>query len=179
MGSRVETRETPHFRVRAAGALRQLPGCPQRSVSALGPERLEALCRGECYNPSDERKRITRIEIVRIRPQRERDEPLDSLIDDPWRVFPCAGDSEGCVAEFEDPEFGSARRDALYCARAIEEASPTVNGAQLRCQRDEAGACVKVEPCYGDPRTPYQDDCLAPAEGRAWSSPICVDFAGS
>jgi hypothetical protein len=54
-----------------------------------------------------------------------------------------------------------------------------VNGAQLRCQFDEAGACRSVSPCYADPRTEYEDDCLAEGEERAWSSPIYVDFAAS
>ena len=35
-------------------------------LSALSPERMAKLCHNECDNPSDERKLITRIEVVRI-----------------------------------------------------------------------------------------------------------------
>jgi hypothetical protein len=80
MGSQAVLSGVPRFRVRAVGAFRQKPGCPEHSVSALSPARLHHLCRGECYNPSDERKAITRIEVVRIRPQMGRDEPIADLI---------------------------------------------------------------------------------------------------
>jgi hypothetical protein len=49
-----------------------------------------------------------------------------------------------------------------------------INAANVRCEYDESGACIAVNPCYGDYRTSREDDCLAPAEQRAWSSPIFV-----
>jgi hypothetical protein len=153
----------------------QKPGCPEFSTQALDAARIEHLCMGECYNPSDERKAITRIEIVRIRPQATPDEPVAGRIEDPWKVIPCEPSQAGCVVHFEDPEFATAARDAVYYARAIEAPSPAVNAANLRCEYDAAGNCVKVNPCYGDYRTPKSDDCLATTEERAWSSPIYVD----
>jgi len=118
---------------------------------------------------------ITRIEVVRIRPQIEPHEPIEGRIEDPWRVFPCEPSQAGCVVQFEDPEFATAARPATYYVRAIEGATPTVNAANLRCETDASGRCVKVNPCYGDYRTPASDDCLADSEERAWSSPIYVD----
>ena len=172
MGSEATLAEAPRFRVRAVGALEQKPGCPEHSLHALGAARIAALCRGECYNPGDERHRITRIEVVRIRPQGRPEEPVRGLIEDPWRRFECPSDPVGCAVEFEDPEFVSGGRDVVYYVRAIQEPTPAVNAGALRCTYDAQGACVKVNPCYGDYRTPYADDCLAPNEERAWSSPI-------
>jgi Protein of unknown function (DUF3604) len=175
MGSEVKLDANPRFRVRAAGSLEQKPGCPVASLEGLSPERLEQLCRGECYNPGDQRRRITRIEVVRIRPRSKPGEPIRSLIQDPWRTFPCPGSQAGCVVEFEDPEFMAGGREALYYVRAIEEPSLAVNAGELRCATDENGRCVEVSPCYGDYRTPPDEDCLAPTEERAWSSPIYLD----
>jgi hypothetical protein len=175
MGAEVALGEAPRFRVRAAGAFEQKPGCPAHSVSALSPERLHHLCRGECYHPSDRRRPLTRIEVVRIRPQVRPDEPVDPLIEDPWRVLPCPEDRAGCVATFTDEEFASVGRDTLYYVRAIEAPSAAVNGDGLRCTWDADGNCIATDPCFGDEaRTPYQDDCLGTVEERAWSSPIFV-----
>ena len=77
--------------------------------------------------------------------------------------------------QFEDPEFATVARSASYYVRAIEEPSPTVNAGNLRCEKDAQGQCLKVNPCYGDYRTPTSDDCLAASEERAWSSPIYLD----
>jgi hypothetical protein len=172
MGSEAQLSSAPIFRVRAVGSLKQQPGCPASSVHALPPERLEYLCRGECYNPTDERHLITRIEIVRIRPQQRPGEPVASLIDDPWQAYQCPPDPAGCTLQVEDPDFLAGGREAVYYARAVQEPTPAVNAGGLRCERNAAGDCIKVHPCYGDYRTPYDDDCLSPNEERAWSSPI-------
>ncbi|MFN8628507.1 MAG: DUF3604 domain-containing protein [Candidatus Binatia bacterium] len=175
MGSEVGMTDTPRFAVRAVGAFKQKPGCPTYSTNSLTPERLRHLCNGECYNPSDERKRITRIEVVRIRPQVVPDEPVGTLIEDPWRTLPCAPRETGCAVQFEDPEFLAAARPAVYYVRAIEEPSPAINGGNLRCNYDASGRCIAVHPCYNDYRTDVSDECLTTVEERAWSSPIYID----
>jgi hypothetical protein len=175
MGGEVKMNGAPSFEVRAVGALRQAPGCPDSSASALGAERLKHLCRDECYNPTDERKLIARIEVVRIRPQATPGEDVAGLIEDPWLVHACPADPAGCTFRFEDPAHASDGRDALYYVRAIEEPSKAVNAGNLRCEYDGDGNCVKVKPCHGDFRTDEDDDCLAETEERAWSSPIYVD----
>ena len=173
MGSEVVMGDSPRFRARAVGSFKQLPGCPEHATRGLTAERLQRLCRGECYHPGEERKAITRIEVVRITPQQHPQEPVDGLIEDPWRVYPCAGDPLGCEVEFEDPEFTAGGRDRLYYVRAIEEPSDAVNGALLDCEYDGAGNCVRINPTPRD----RDDDRLAPIEERAWSSPIFVDFS--
>ena len=56
--------KNPRFVVKAVGSFKQKPGCPEYSFNALGSEEVELrLCRNECYNPSDVRNKITRIEI--------------------------------------------------------------------------------------------------------------------
>jgi hypothetical protein len=179
MGSEVVLDEAPRFEVRAAGAFEQLPGCPEESVIALGPERLERLCRGECLHPGERRHPIVAIEVIRVRPQLRPDEPVASLIEDPWRRFECEPDPAGCAVEFADEEFSGSGRGAVYYVRALQAATPAVNGANLRTRRDASGAAQSVEPCYGDWRTPVDDDCLAPVHERAWSSPIWLDRGGS
>ncbi|MGH0031185.1 MAG: DUF3604 domain-containing protein [Myxococcota bacterium] len=175
MGSEVALADTPIFQVRAVGSFAQKPGCPPDSIDALAPERLERLCQGECYHPSDARRPITRIEVVRIRPQRDAGEDVGALIEDPWRVLPCRGDGAGCQVAFADPEFATpAGRDALYYVRAIEAPSPAVAADPLGCSYDDAGRCVSIDPCWG---RPDDDECLAETEERAWSSPIFVNRA--
>ncbi len=173
MGGHAVLPSAPRFSVRAVGSPVQLPGCPS---GREGPpaDRLARLCRNECNNPSSERRRITRIEVVRIRPQVRADEPVGGLIEDPWRTLPCSGDPAGCQVTFDDPEGVPGARRALYYVRAIQEPTPAVNAGALRCERDAEGRCVRMHACYGDYRTPWNDDCLAPNEERAWSSPIEV-----
>ena len=172
MGSQVSLDESPIFQARAVGSFEQLPGCSEDSASALGADQLERLCQGECYNPSPQRRPISRIEVVRIKPQRSEDEQIVGLVEDPWRSFDCDLDPEGCVVTFVDEEFGSAGRDMLYYVRAIEAPSEAVAADPLGCRRDESGRCVQVDPCFGRPN---DDECLAQTEERAWSSPIFVN----
>jgi hypothetical protein len=160
MGSEAEIGGAPTFQVRALGSFEQNPGCPDYATAALTPENLERLCGGECYNPSGQRRTITRIEVVRIRPQSTPGESVDALIEDPWKVLPCADDPAGCRVTFSDPEFETYQRDTLYYARAIEAPSAAVN-------HDGVG-CLGVA---------WEDDCLGEVEERAWSSPIFVDYA--
>jgi hypothetical protein len=177
MGSEVEMGAPPRFEVRAVGAPVERPGCPETSVRGLSPERLARLCRNECHNPGDERHPIAAIEIVRIRPQAFPDEPVDRLVEDPWLRFECAPDPSGCAVTFEDLEFPGLGRDTLYYARALQVETPAVDGANLRTTFDAAGNATSTKPCYGDFRTAKGDDCLAPVQERAWSSPIFVDAA--
>jgi hypothetical protein len=178
MGSEVALGHAPRFRVRAVGAFVQQPGCPEYSTDALSTERLQRLCYGECYNPGDKRKLITRIEVVRIRPQMSAGEDVGGLIEDNWRVHNCVPDESGCSFEFSDENFVGAGRETVYYVRAIEEPSDAVNAALMRCAYDRQGNCTKANICSASSLfTPKEDDCLASNEERAWSSPIFVDFA--
>ena len=172
MGSEVAIDEAPVFQVRAVGSFEQEPGCPADATDALTPEQIARLCQGECYAPSDQRRAIERIEIIRIRPQETPDEEVTALVEDPWRVFPCAPDPAGCQVAFSDPEFAASDRDALYYARAVEAPSQAVAADPLGCTYDESGRCVSIDPCS---RKPDSDECLATTQERAWSSPIFVN----
>ncbi len=172
MGSELTMEVAPRFVVRAAGAFAQEPGCPPEAAAALGEPRLQRLCGGECYNPGDTRRAITRVEIIRIQPQINEEEKIERLIDDPWKVLPCEPDPAGCRVEFSDPSFQNRRRYTIYYARAIQEPTPAINAGGVRCERDEDGQCVRAHPCHGDFRTDPADECLSENEERAWSSPI-------
>jgi len=174
MGSSIATSSNPRFVVRAAGALEQKPGCPETSIEALGPVGIERLCRGECFHPGETRKKLSRIEVVRIRPQVTAGEAIGELVEDPWLTRPCLDDGSGCRIEFEDPDFLVEGREVLYYVRAIQQPTAAINAGGLRCTYDDAGACARVDPCHGDHRTPAGNDCLSPSEERAWSSPIFV-----
>ena len=58
----------PTFNVKAVGDFDQLPGVPAMSWKTWRGTCAEIMWRW-CYNPSNERLPITRIEIVRIKPQ--------------------------------------------------------------------------------------------------------------
>jgi hypothetical protein len=169
MGSSTKRRAAPRFSARALGSFKQQSGCPPHSVDALGRDRIDQLCLGDCYFPSDVRRVIERIEVVRIQPQAFEGEPIGELVRDPWQVFECPGTPDGCSVEFEDPEFEQNGRDAVYYIRAIEEPSPVIHAENLGCSRDESGNCLRVSPCN-------DGDCLGEAQQRAWSSPIFVDW---
>jgi hypothetical protein len=167
---------------RSGDARRRVPGARRRLVRAearlpadvaeVPAARLARLCQGECYHPDDRRHRITRVEVIRIRPQARADEPVDGLIEDAWKVLPCADQGAGCEGRVR-PRRARRRSQVLYYVRAIQEPTPAVNARSLRCER-EGDRPARAWPCYGDFRTPYADDCTAPIEERAWSSPIWV-----
>ncbi|MBW2393973.1 MAG: DUF3604 domain-containing protein [Deltaproteobacteria bacterium] len=175
MGSEVAMQANPIFQVRAVGSFEQQEGCPEASARALGPDRLARLCKNECYHPGDVRRPITRIEIVRVRPQQDPAEDPSELIEDPWRTFECELDGAGCSVTFEDDSFGRAGRESVYYARAYEAPALAINAGGVRCTYDDDGNCISVNLCSAQPAS---DDCLAEHEPRAWSSPIFLDYTG-
>jgi hypothetical protein len=176
MGSAVTMDTTPRFRAKVLGSFKQLPGCPDYVVAALEKNHLQKMAQGECYNPSEERYEIASIEVIKIRPQAVAGEAIAPLIEDTWKQFNCEPSPEGCIVEFEDPDFVAEGRDALYYVRALEEPIATVNGGNLRTSFDENGQAETTDMCYGDYRTSIDDDCQQPHSQRAWSSPIFVDY---
>jgi len=175
MGSEVflpSPEQTARFRVRASGSFEQQPGCPAYTRDRLSPERLERICRGECYHPGDRRHPIEAIEVVRIRPQTRVDEPIADLVDDPWKILDCPGKTPTCSVEFEDPDYDGSR-EFLYYVRALQAPTPVINGNPMDCQRDADGRCREARLCpAGGPGYDPTDECLSPARERAWSSPI-------
>tara|TARA_Y100001970_G_scaffold280668_1_gene390015 strand:+ start:8514 stop:10736 length:2223 start_codon:yes stop_codon:yes gene_type:complete len=176
MGGSIRTNTNPVFKVKAVGAFKQKPGCPDYSSTNINEEEIARICKNECYNPSDVRKAITRIEVIKITPQAFKGENVENLILDPWRVFECKPNQEGCEIKFTDDQYNQSSRDASYYVRAIQEASPAINAGNLRCTFDESGNCSEVNICYGDNRTSREDDCLVMSEERAWSSPIYLNY---
>ena len=172
MGRERNISQKPQFEVTAIGSFKQKPGCPEYVHTAMSPEEISRLCLNECYNPSNERNKIDRIEIVKITPTTELDS-ISNNIQDPWKVFTCNDTGEGCSANFFDDEYVLNNKSSLYYARAIQEPTNLVGGDPLRCELNEAGECIKIRPCYSSgPDFDPNDDCLAPVGERAWSSPI-------
>jgi len=174
MGSEASASQSPVFTVKAAGSLKQKPGCPDSSTGGLTKDRLEKICNSECYNPSNERRLITRIEVIKILPQQFENEPVDTLINDVWKSFPC--NSTSCKVSFQDEQFSIGRRDAVYYVRAIEEPSATLSADPLGCKYDENGQCIKATVCRVGVNQ-NRGECEAPAEHRAWSSPIFLNYS--
>ena len=111
---------------------------------------------------------------MRIRPQVRPDEAIAPLVQDPWRTFDCPADGTGCVVEFDDPEYGTSARSALYYARVIQEPEMLIQGDPFSCEYNEQGECVKRNYCIGENAT-RDNNCLSEAEPRAWTSPIFVE----
>ncbi len=164
MGSEIVMSQNPRFVVRAAGSFKQNSGCSDESVDALSSERLEYLCAGECYNPTNERYILDHIEVIKITPQSYAGESIKPLIQDPWMTIPCNETSE-CIVEFEDQNFS---RDSVYYVRAIQEPTLAINGSSISSRKE-------FELCKGSFRTDLNDDCLSYTNERAWSSPIYIN----
>ena len=176
MGSELAISKNPFFEVRAVGSYKQLPGCPDYVNNSMSKEEIERLCLNECYNPTNERNLIDRIEVIKIIPTENLD-ALDNAIQDPWLVFDCNDTGQGCLVSFEDKQFTKDKVSSVYYIRAIQEESLAVGGDPLRCEYNEKGECIKIKPCYASgPEFEPSDDCLAPIGERAWSSPIFLNY---
>ena len=177
MGSSVEMYAVPEFEVKAMGSFEQKPGCPEDAYNALGEDRVDELCYNECYNPSDKRNFIQRIEVIKVLPQEYSDQPIDDRIIDTWKVHYCNPDDVGCTFRFKDEDFLKDQKDASYYVRAIELPSPQINVKGGVCTFDDEGNCVEFKLCTQDCRHPRDiETCSEIDEHRAWSSPIYVDF---
>ena len=176
MGSEITKSETPVFEVKALGSFKQKPGCPDYKLGNLSSEKIKTLCKNECYNPSEERNKITRIEVIKITPQNSNEEDINNLIMDPWKVLDCPKEGNGCRVRFSDKDYSKDKRDSVYYVRAIEEPSLRINAGNLRCDFDEQGNCKKVNICYGNYKTSREDNCTMMSEERAWSSPIYINY---
>jgi len=174
MGSELNSIESPTFVIKAAGSLKQKPGCPDYATGGLSADRLEKICNSECYNPSNERRIITRIEVIKILPQQFQDEPIDGLVQDSWKSFPC--NETSCQIEFQDEQFAIGKRDAVYYVRAIEEPTPTLSADPLGCELDENGKCIQSNICRVGVDL-NRGECTDDAEHRAWSSPIFLNYS--
>jgi len=184
MGSTVTLEHDPTFEVKAMGSFKQKPGCPEDAYRALGEERVHQLCYDECYYPSDERNKITRIEVVRVLPQVYEDQPVDERIQDAWKTHYCDTTQTGCSYTFTDNEYSDLKTDVSYYVRAIEEPSLQINVKGAHCaDHDSAeghahGGCQKFKLCTQDWKNPRDFDmCASMDEPRAWSSPIYVDYS--
>lgn len=176
MGSETSFSRIPVFEVKAVGSYKQMPGCPDYVTNTMSKDEISRLCLNECYNPSNERNKIDRIEIVKITPT-EKLYALEDAIQDPWQVFECEDDGEGCSISFEDADYTEEKVSSLYYVRAIQEETLAVGGDPLRCEFNSQGECIKINPCYASgPDFNPNDDCLAPIGERAWSSPIFLNY---
>tara|TARA_Y100000766_G_scaffold268673_1_gene265009 strand:+ start:6973 stop:9132 length:2160 start_codon:yes stop_codon:yes gene_type:complete len=164
MGSEITMSQNPRFIVKAAGSFIQDSGCSSESVDALSSDRLEYLCAGECYNPSNKRHVIEHIEVIKITPQSYSGESIKPLIQDPWKKIPCNGTGE-CIVEFEDQNYS---RDSVYYVRVIQESTPAINGSSISDRKE-------FKLCKGSFRTDLNDNCLSLTNERAWSSPIYLN----
>jgi hypothetical protein len=177
MGSEITMSGAPRFRINALGAMEQRAGCPDYALAALGQERLQSLCGGECYRPdADRRKAITRIEVVRIRPQISPDESITPLVENQWRIFECPGQGAGCTVEFDDQDYDANKRNTLYYARVIQEPQLLIAGDPFGCEYNADGECIKRNYCVGENAKPDMN-CLSEAEPRAWTSPIFLEYS--
>jgi hypothetical protein len=165
MGSEVSMSQNPKFIVKAAGSFKQKKGCPIESIDSLSPKRLDYLCAGECYNPSNKRHAIERIEVVKITPQSYAGEAISPLIQDAWKIISCEGQSE-CSIEFEDENYS---RDSVYYVRAIQAPTLAINGS------NSIAESIEFKLCKGSFRTDLSDNCLSTINERAWSSPIYLN----
>ena len=176
MGSETSFSRIPVFEVKAVGSYKQMPGCPDYVTNTMSKDEISRLCLNECYNPSNERNKIDRIEIVKITPT-EKLYALEDAIQDPWQVFECEDDGEGCSISFEDADYTEEKVSSIYYVRAIQEETLAVGGDPLRCEFNSQGECIKINPCYASgPDFNPNDDCLAPIGERAWSSPIFLNY---
>ncbi len=114
--------------MQAVGSFEQQPGCPETSLRGLPADRLEALCRGECHHPSDERHAITAIEVGRIRPPANPAAPLSLLI----------VDARAAVREIERARFALQLQEMAVATNMERQ-------RELELKADQVDAQIKLD----------------------------------
>jgi len=197
MGAETVSQRNPVFYLRARGALQEDPTCPYAEEPEirqnLSEDEFREVCFAQCFRPLDERVKIARIEVVKIRqpltPQ-EADQPdlryrADNpagLIFDPYQVE--RFDAAQIEWSWTDPDFiqEPPGRTVAYYFRVIQEPTEGYNcnpAALLRSAKTCNGAApspeelnLRTNPQDGSPPAPLKsiaDDCYTDVNNPAGS----------
>ena len=154
MGSRADAARDAALR----GARASAASCSCRAAPSRRARRCRASASTRCASASATTRptrasAIAAIEVVRDPPAAPTASDLAARIEDPWLRFACPPDPDGCVGALRGSRSSALGATRVYYVRALQAATPAINGANLRTRFDADGNAIGVEPCYGGWRT--------------------------